>query len=252
MGLRPLILMLSTTLTTIPAFAQDFPRVSPDSVGLSSAGLAQVTQNLQKHVDEGHIAGAVAAVLRDGKLVYLESVGKRDLVTDSPMQDDALFRIYSMTRPVTSLAAMILWEEGKFQLDDPISKYLPQFAQQRVFIDGSAPDMEQTRERRGDIKVADLMRHTSGLGSRSSRVYVEQGVRLRTISLEQLTDNAARVPLFEDPGTNFRYGHWVWRARCSGSTQAAAHAWPQSIGPVQMAVFKNSRWKRSTLLSRFP
>ncbi len=206
MGLRPLILMLSTTFTAIPAFAQDFPRVSPDSVGLSSAGLAEVTQNLQKHVDAGHIAGAVAAVLRDGKLVYLESVGMRDLVTDSPMQDDALFRIYSMTRPVTSLAAMILWEEGKFQLDDPISKYLPQFAQQRVFTDGSAPDMEQTRERRGDIKVADLMRHTSGLGSRSSRVYVEQGVRLRTISLEQLTDNAARVPLFEDPGTNFRYG----------------------------------------------
>ena len=206
MGLRPVLLMLGITLHAMPAIGQEFNRVNPDSVGLSSEGLAQVTRNLQGHVDAGHIAGAVAAVLRDGKLVYLESVGKRDLATDSPMEDDALFRIYSMTRPVTSLAAMILWEEGKFELDDPISKYLPQFAQQRVFLDGTAPNMEQTRERRGDIKVADLMRHTSGLGSRSSQIYVEQGVRLRTISLAQLTDNAARVPLFEDPGTKFRYG----------------------------------------------
>lgn len=206
MGLRSFVLVLSMGLSATPAIGQDFPRVSPENVGLSSAGLAQVTQNLQRHVDSGHIAGAVAAVLRDGKLVYLESVGKRDLATGSPMEDDALFRIYSMTRPVTSLAAMILWEQGKFQLDDPISKYLPQFAQQRVFIDASAPDMEQTRARQGDITVADLMRHTSGLGSRSSRIYVEQGVRLRTISVEQLADNAARVPLFEDPGTSFRYG----------------------------------------------
>lgn len=206
MGLRCAILMLGIALNAMPAFGQEFSRVSPDSVGLSSAGLAEVTQNLQRHVDEGHIAGAVAAVLRDGKLAYLESVGKRDLATDSPMIDDALFRIYSMTRPVTSLAAMILWEEGKFQLDDPISKYLPQFADQRVFVDGAAPSMSQTRERRGDIKVEDLMRHTSGLGSRSSQIYVEQAVRLRTINVAQLTDNAARVPLFEDPGTSFRYG----------------------------------------------
>ena len=206
MGLRSAILVLSFTLNAIPVIAQEFPRVSPDSVGISSTGLAAVTQKLQRHVDEGHIAGAVAAVLRDGKLVYLESVGKRDLAADSPMEDDALFRIYSMTRPVTSLAAMILWEEGKFQLDDPISKYLPQFAEQRVFVDAAAPNMNQTRTRNGDIKVADLMRHTSGLGSRSSRIYVEQAVRLRTINLAQLTENAARVPLFEDPGTNFRYG----------------------------------------------
>lgn len=206
MGLRSVILILSITLIAMPATGQEFPRASPNSIGLSSTGLAQVTQNLQRHVDAGHIAGAVAAVLRDGKLVYLESVGKRDLATGSAMEDDALFRIYSMTRPVTSLAAMILWEEGKFQLDDPISKYLPQFTQQRVFVDGAAPAMDLTRERRGDIKVADLMRHTSGLGSRSSQIYVEQGVRSRSISLAQLTDNAARVPLFEDPGTNFRYG----------------------------------------------
>jgi len=188
------------------ANAQDFPRATPESVGLSSAGLASVTERLQAHIDEGHIAGVVAAVLRDGQLVYLESLGQRDLASSSPMEEDALFRIYSMTRPVTSLAAMILWEEGRLELDDPISRYLPEFTDQRVFLDPSAPDMNQTRERQGDITVADLMRHTSGLGSRSSAIYVAEQVRLRSISLEQLTKNAARVPLFEDPGTEFRYG----------------------------------------------
>lgn len=188
------------------ALAQDFERASPESVGLSSTGLTNVTERLQTHIDQGHIAGVVAAVLRDGKLVYLESLGERDLATNSPMTDDALFRIYSMTRPVSSLAAMLLWEEGKFQLDDPISKYLPEFADQRVFVNPSAPDMSQTRARQGDITVADLMRHTSGLGSRSSAIYVAEQVRLRSITLEQLTHNAARVPLFEDPGTEFRYG----------------------------------------------
>jgi len=186
--------------------AQEFPQTTPEAAGFSSEGLVRVTQRLQSHIDEGHIAGAVAAVLRDGKLVYFEALGQRDLASSSPMPEDALFRIYSMTRPVTSLAAMILWEEGKFQLDDPISRYLPEFADQRVFLDASAPDMNQTRERQGDITVADLMRHTSGLGSRSSAIYVAEQVRLRSITLEQMTHNAARVPLFEDPGTEFRYG----------------------------------------------
>lgn len=193
-------------LNSLASVAQELPKASPESVGLSSAGLAQVTQNLEAHVHAGHIAGVVAAVMKDGQLVYLESLGQRDIASASPMQDDALFRIYSMTRPVTSLAAMILWEEGKFQLDDPISKYLPEFAEQRVFIDPSDPSMTQTRARVGDIQVADLMRHTSGLGSRSSSIYVQEGVRLRSLELAQVVRNAARVPLFADPGTEFRYG----------------------------------------------
>ncbi|MES3006697.1 MAG: serine hydrolase domain-containing protein [Pseudomonadota bacterium] len=204
--MQHLLMMLLLTVVSFSSSAQEFPRATPESVGISSAGLAEVTANLQTHIDDGHIAGVVAAVLRDGKLVYLEALGQRDIETASAMSEDALFRIYSMTRPVTSLAAMILWEEGKFQLDDPISKYLPQFAQQRVFVNSSAPDMSQTRERVGDITVADLMRHTSGLGSRSSAIYVAEQVRLRSITAEQLANNAARVPLFEDPGTSFRYG----------------------------------------------
>ena len=189
-----------------PALAQDLQRASPESGGLSSAGLERATAALQAHIDAGDVAGVVAAVARDGKLVYFEALGQRDLQTRDPMPQDALFRLYSMTRSITSTAAMILWEEGKFQLDDPIATYLPQFADQRVFVDAGAPDMSQTRARRGDITVRHLLTHTSGIGSRSSPIYRAERVRLRSITLPQMVDNAARVPLFEDPGTRFRYG----------------------------------------------
>ena len=101
---------------------------------------------------------------------------------------------------------MILWEEGKLALDDPISRYPPQFAEQQVFVDASEPDIRKTRARRGDITVEHLLTHTSGLGSRGSQIYRAEDVRLRSITVEQMVDTAARVPLFEDPGTRFLYG----------------------------------------------
>ena len=189
-----------------PAFGQGLPTANPESVGLSSERLELVTDALQAHIDAGHMAGIVAAVVRDGRLVYMEALGQADIEAARPMPENAIFRLYSMARSITSLAAMILWEEGAFQLDDPISRYLPQFADQRVFADAGSPSMERTLPRNGDITVEHLLLHTSGMGSRSSRIYRAEGVRLRTISLEQMVDNAARTPLFEDPGTNWRYG----------------------------------------------
>ena len=188
------------------AHAQDLQRAAPESVGLSSARLDKATEVLQAHIEAGHIAGVVAAVARDSKLVYFEALGQQDLQARAPMPEDALFRLYSMTRSITSTAAMILWEAGKFQLDDPISTYLPQFADQRVFVDAREPDMSRTRARNGDITVRHLLTHTSGIGSRSSPIYRTEQVRLRSIALTRMVDNAARVPLFEDPGTRFRYG----------------------------------------------
>ncbi len=182
------------------------PTATPESVGIDADKLQLATEALQAHIDAGHMAGVVAAVLRDGQLVYLEALGQRDIGSASPMPEDALFRIYSMTRPVTSLAAMLLWEEGHFQLDDPVSLYLPQFADQQVFVDPSAPDLGQTRPRQSEMTIADLMRHTSGLGSRSSPVYVANNVRSREHTLEEMTNRVAKMPLFEDPGTRFRYG----------------------------------------------
>lgn len=184
--------------------AQDL--VPAESVGMSASKLAAATSRLQKHIDDGDISGVVAAVARDGKLVYFESLGKLNLESGAAMQPDALFRIYSMTREVTSSAVLKLYEEGKFQLDDPIKMYLPEFEDQRVLLDSSSTDISQTKARTGDITVANLLTHTSGLGSRSSALYRDNNVRDKNITLDQMVSNAARVPLFQDPGTEFRYG----------------------------------------------
>lgn len=186
--------------------AQSVSFGSPQSVGLSATGLQAATDRLQQHVDDGDISGVVAAVVRDGKIVYFESLGLMDIEQAIPMREDALFRIYSMTREVTSLAVLQLYEQGKFELDDPISMYLPQFEGQKVLLDSESTDIDAVKMREGEITVAHLLTHTSGLGSRSSRLYREQRVRDKNITLDEMVDNAARVPLFHNPGTAFRYG----------------------------------------------
>ncbi|MGA1055540.1 MAG: serine hydrolase domain-containing protein, partial [Pseudohongiellaceae bacterium] len=143
---------------------------------------------------------------RDGKLVYFEALGRLDIEQQKPMPKDALFRIYSMTREITSTAVLQLYEAGKFELDDPIQKYLPEFSEQRVLMDPDGTDVSQSRARSGDITVAHLLTHTSGLGSRGSTLYREQQVRDKTYSLDEMMTKAASVPLFHDPGTAFRYG----------------------------------------------
>ena len=193
-------------LLTTSTFGQELPEVSPESVGLSSAALDQVTKALQVHIDNQNIAGVVATVIRDGQIAYTKALGYRDLNRREPMPIDALFRLYSMTRPITSLAVMMLWEEGKLRLDDALSDFIPAFSTQQVFLDADNPVMEDTRPRTNEITIEHLLTHTSGLGNRNSAVYRSEGVRSRSISLEQMVDNSARVPLFEDPGTRFRYG----------------------------------------------
>ena len=191
---------------SVPASAQQLPRATPEAVGLSSERLAEATGRLRAHVEAGDVAGVVAGVVRQGRLVYLEALGALDRERGLAMREDALFRLYSMTRPITSLAAMILWEEDRFELDDPVSLYLPEFAGQRVFVEASDPDVEATRPRTTEMTVEHLLLHTSGLGSRGSAIYRAEQVRLRSIPLPQMVTNAARTPLFEDPGTRWRYG----------------------------------------------
>ena len=196
------------TISTVPVSGsgQSLQTVVPENAGFSSTGLDAVTTNLQQHIDEGNIAGVVAAVARDGKLVYFEALGRLDIEQQKPMPKDALFRIYSMTREITSTAVLQLYEAGKFELDDPIQKYLPEFSEQRVLMDPDSTDVSRSRTRSGDIKVAHLLTHTSGLGSRSSTLYREQQVRDKNYSLDEMITKAATVPLFHDPGTAFRYG----------------------------------------------
>ena len=188
------------------AAGQELQPADPASAGMDAAKLELVTARLQQHIDDGDIPGVVAAVARDGKLVYFEALGQYDLENGREMRPDTLFRIYSMTRQVTSTAVLQQYEQGKFDFDDPISMYLPEFAAQRVLLDPGGTDITQTRERVGDITVAHLLTHTSGLGPRSSALYREHNVRDKSISLDEMTSNAARIPLYHDPGTAFRYG----------------------------------------------
>jgi len=179
---------------------------APASVGLSEEGLGRVTAALQEHIDAGDIAGVVAAVVRDGKLVYREALGHRDLESGAPMPFDALFRMYSMTRPVTALGILMLHDEGRLDVNDPVQRYLPEFAGQEVLVDPSVTDPSRTRPRVGDVTLAQLLTHTSGIGSRSSPLYRAHNVHSWDQTLDQVVRNVASLPLFEDPGTRYRYG----------------------------------------------
>jgi CubicO group peptidase (beta-lactamase class C family) len=180
--------------------------VPPAELGLSVEKLGEATRALQDHIDAGDIPGVVAAVLRDGKLAYFEALGSRDLESGSPMPADALFRVYSMTRPITALGIVMLHDEGRLNVHDPVQHYLPRFADQAVLRSPDSPDPADTRPRNSDVTLAHLLTHTSGIGSRSSGMYRALSVHGWDRTLEQVVDAVAAAPLFEDPGTQYRYG----------------------------------------------
>jgi len=202
-ALSILLLVIAFSSSSINAQIEKF---SPVEVGMSLTSLNKATQRLQEHIDERDIAGVVAAVSRDGKVVYFESLGLMDIASDKPMQRDTLFRTYSMTRQVTTIAALILYDQGKFEMNDPIQLYLPEFKDQTVLLSSDSLDISEVKARVGDITIQHLITHTSGLGGRGSRLYRENKVRDKSISLDQMVSNAAGIPLFHNPGTEFRYG----------------------------------------------
>jgi len=151
--------------TALSAFAADLPRVRPEVVGLSSARLGRIGEVMQRYVDEGRLGGAVTLVAREGKVAYLQSFGKIDQATGAAMPVDAIFRIASQSKALTSVAVMILFEEGKLLLDDPVSKYIPEFAKTTVAVpDGSkkGPGYKIVPAKR-QITIRDLLTHTAGI-----------------------------------------------------------------------------------------
>lgn len=191
--------MRTLLLVIIAAFIA-LPRATPETAGMSSDRLQAVTALLRQYVTDRKITGAVAAVARRGKMVYLEPVGLQSLETKAPMTEGSLFRVYSMTKAVTAVAVMMLVEEGKLRLADPAAKYVPEFKNVRVQA-GGAPERPPAR----DITIQDLLLHTSGLSHRTSELYRQRRVRSRSESLPQFITNITRAPLMEDPGTRFRY-----------------------------------------------
>lgn len=176
-------------------------RATPEAVGMSTERLQNATALLRQYVADRKIAGGVAAVARRGKIVYLEPFGLQNLESRAPMTERSLFRIYSMTKAVTAVAVLMLVDEDKLRLADPVSKYLPEFAQVMVQDGGTGAPRRPSRA----MTIQDLLLHTSGLNHRTSDLYRRLQVRSRAIALPQFVVNIARAPLLEDPGTRFRY-----------------------------------------------
>ena len=147
-----IISLISLSIFSMSIYAQ-IEKSSPSEVGMSSVHLNRATQRLQQHIDEGDIAGVTAAVSRDGKIVYFESLGLMDIALDKPMHRDVLFRTYSMTRQITTIAALILYDQGKFEMDDSIQLYLPEFNDQKVLLRSDSLDITETKPRIEDITI---------------------------------------------------------------------------------------------------
>ena len=191
-------------------FASDFETVKPEAVGLSSEKIAAIGRAMEGYVDRGELAGLVTLVARHGKIAYFEAVGDRDVEADKPMELDTIFRLYSMSKPITNVAAMTLVERGKLELDDSVAKYLPEFEGLKVYVEG-AEDESGYADPERPMTVRDLMRHTSGLtygffgNSPVDRMYREAGVLRPDSTLEDLTGALGKIPLLFDPGTRWNY-----------------------------------------------
>jgi CubicO group peptidase (beta-lactamase class C family) len=199
------------------AFADDpLPRAKPEEVGLSSERLARIGETLKADIDAGRIPGAVIAIARRGKLVALDAYGWRDKAANLPMTTDTIFNIASMTKPMTAVGALMLYEQGKLLIDDPLAKYFPKFADMRVAIRDAGEPVEETVQANRKITIQDLMRHTSGI------VYGGRGTTLvhkmypggstdasRDYDGAAFMDKLASLPLLYQPGTVWDYGFGI-------------------------------------------
>ena len=186
----------------------------PEEVGLSSQRLWRLTDALQRDVDKGAVPGAVLLIARHGKIACHEAIGLRDREAGAAMTADTLFRIYSMTKPFTSVAAMMLSEEGALSLADPVATYLPEFAQLKVAVDSDSTTATSlaTEPLRRPMTVQDLLRHTSGLtypqlaGPMLKPPYEAANIGDNLTNAEMVT-RLAQVPLAYQPGSTWQYGY---------------------------------------------
>jgi CubicO group peptidase (beta-lactamase class C family) len=204
--------LLGAFALCVSSLAQDLPSAKPESVGLSSDRLERIANVVKHDIDDKKIAGAVTLVVRRGKVAWLKAQGMSDREAAKPMPADAMFRICSMTKPIASVAVMMLYEEGKFLLDDPVSKYLPEFKSPRVLVKpakGEPYSIPATKE----ITIRDLLRHTSGityqwnddLGPMYEKANVASGLLQYDGTIGDSVKQLAALPLLFNPGEKFEY-----------------------------------------------
>lgn len=189
----------------LTALGGELPRASPESVGLSSERLARITRAMQDDVASGQLAGAIGSIVRKGKIAYWETVGMADRKAGKALADDDIFRIYSMTKPIIGVGLMMLYEEGRFKLTDPVKQHLPEMAGVKVLSDG------QLREPRREMTAQDLMRHTAGLtyglfgNSPVDKLYAQSGVLAGNRSIAEFMTKLGKLPLKHEPGATWDY-----------------------------------------------
>lgn len=219
--IRPLIAAVVFAMAPAAGIAAHPPGLSiaaPGELGFDKARLSRLDTAMQGFIDRGELAGVSVLVARHGKVAYLKSFGERDLEAHKPMQDDTIVRIYSMSKPITAAAAMVAYEEGKFLLNDPVSKYVPELAQMTVYASGEGDSVKTVPADR-PITIDNLLTHTAGfsfsfqVGTPVAALYEKAGLSsgrwFQDPSFHNLGDFAtrlAKIPLAHQPGEQWHYG----------------------------------------------
>ena len=193
-----LVLTLLVVTGGVTSGRADVPLASPESVGFSTQGLETFQATMRALVDDGKLAGVTTLVARHGKVVHFDAYGVQNLETKQPVKRDTIFRIASMTKPIAGVAMMMLWEEGKWTLDDPVAKHIPEFAGLKVATpSGEVPQAKP-------MTMRQLMSHTAGFDVSSG--YAKHNIGDRTKPLQAMIDKLSKLPLAAQPGTDWRYG----------------------------------------------
>ena len=234
--LRPVFVALATIAIALQSMAwgDGLPSARPEEVGLSEARLARITAAMNEDVEKGELRGALAMVARNGKVAYFETAGMADTENGIPMREDTIFRIYSMSKPITSVAVMTLFEEGRFFLNDPVSKYMPELGGMSVIVEGvvesngpvfnlpdedpgeqpdsptTLPDFKTVPAER-EMTVQDLLRHTAGFtygffgNSEVDQAYTRMGILTTEKTIAETVEKLSKIPLKHQPGKTWEY-----------------------------------------------
>ncbi len=211
---RNALFVFALLLSTPHAFAEGPVTAKPDETGFTSTGLARIDAYIKNEIAGNKIPGAAMLIQRNGKTAYFSSLGVRDPSTKEPMTPDTIFRIYSMSKPITTVAAMMLVEEGKLQLEEPLSKYIPSFANLKVGVEKKGEDGAvglDTVPAKRQITIQDLMRHTSGLTygffgvGAVKKAYVDAQLTEGDFDNAEFAERLAKLPLVYEPGTTWDY-----------------------------------------------
>ena len=187
----------------------EISKISAEKAGFSTQRLARIAPVMQQYIDTGKLAGTLTLVARDGDIVHYEAQGMQDKEAGTPLNKDTIFRIYSMTKPITAVAAMTLWEQGKFHMQDPISKYLPELKDLKVYVSGSGDDMV-LEDANKPIRIIDLFMHTSGLSygftnSEVDKLYRKLWADHPKMQVQETLQQIAKLPLVHQPGSAWNY-----------------------------------------------